>query len=160
MEVCRVTKAKIRIPDDTELRSRLDQEYEDASQAQLCRYALMLADHILNYMDGSKLNHDTIREGLWINEQWQKGNTRVHDVRQASFKIHQLAKESEDVMICTALRVVGHAVATAHMREHAMVASDYAVKAVCLLHPDCMDAVRNERLWQIQHLQEIKGTMT
>ena len=25
-----MTKAKIRIPDDTELRSRLDQEYEDA----------------------------------------------------------------------------------------------------------------------------------
>ena len=47
MEVCGVTKTRIRIPDNTELRARLDQEYEDASQVQLCRYALMLAAHIL-----------------------------------------------------------------------------------------------------------------
>ena len=159
MEVCGVTKTRIRIPDNTELRTRLDQEYEDASQVQLCRYALMLAAHILKLIDGSKLNHDTIKEGFWINEQWQEGNARMHDVRQVSFKIHQMAKASEDMAVCTALRVVGHAVATAHMREHAMVASDYAVKAICLLYPDCLEAVRNERLWQIQHLQEIKRTI-
>ena len=56
------------------------------------------------------------------------------------------------------LRVVGHAVACAHMREHAMVASDYAVKVISLLHPDCMESVREERLWQIHHLQEVKST--
>ena len=117
MEVCGVTKTRIRIPDNTELRARLDQEYEDASQVQLCRYALMLAAHILKLIDGSKLNHDTIKEGFWINEQWQEGNARMHDVRQVSFKIHQMAKASEDMAVCTALRVVGHAVATAHMRE-------------------------------------------
>ena len=42
-----MTKTRISIPDDTELRFRLDQEYEDASQVQMCRYALMLAAHIL-----------------------------------------------------------------------------------------------------------------
>ena len=69
-----MTKTRIRIPDNTELRARLDQEYEDASQVQLCRYALMLAAHILKLIDGSKLNHDTIKEGFWINEQWQEGS--------------------------------------------------------------------------------------
>ena len=118
-----MTKTRIRIPDNTELRTRLDQEYEDASQVQLCRYALMLAAHILKLIDGSKLNHDTIKEGFWINEQWQEGNARMHDVRQVSFKIHQMAKASEDMAVCTALRVVGHAVATAHMREHKAVNS-------------------------------------
>ena len=118
-----MTKTRIRIPDNTELRARLDQEYEDTSQVQLCRYALMLAAHILKLIDGSKLNHDTIKEGFWINEQWQEGNARMHDVRQVSFKIHQMAKASEDMAVCTALRVVGHAVATAHMREHKAVNS-------------------------------------
>ena len=47
----------------------------------------------------------------------------MHDVRQVSFKIHQMAKASEDMAVCTALRVVGHAVATAHMREHKAVNS-------------------------------------
>ena len=155
-----MTKTKIRIPDDQELRTRLDQEYEDASQVQLCRYALMLAVHILDLVDGSKLDQDTINEGFRINELWQEGKARVHDVRQISFKIHRLAKASEDAVACTALRVVGHAVATAHMREHAMAASDYAVKAVSLLHPGSMEAVRDERLLQIQYLQEIKRTNT
>ena len=155
-----MTKTRIKIPDDPELRTRLYQEYEDASQVQICRYALMLAGHILGLIDGSKLNHDIIKEGFRINEQWQVGNARVHDVRQVSFKIHRIAKTSENAAIRTALRVVGHAVATAHMKEHAMVASDYAVKAVCLLHPDCMEAVRNERLWQLQYMQEIKRTST
>ena len=58
----------------------------------------------------------------------------------------------------TELRAAGHAVFAAHMSEHAMVASDYAVKVICLLHPDCMEAVRQERLWQIHHLQEVKST--
>ena len=105
-----MTKAKIRIPDDTKLRCRLDQEYEDASQIQLCKYALMLAAHILeliNYPDS-----DTIKEGFLLNELWQQGSARIHDVRQISFRIHQIAKASEDASVSAALRVVGHAVAT------------------------------------------------
>ncbi len=69
-----------------------------------------------------------------------------------------MAKASGNPAVCAGLRVAGHAVAAAHMREHAMVASDYAVKVISLLHPDCMDAVRKERLWQIHHLQEVKST--
>ena len=63
-----MTKAKIRIPDDTELRSRLDQEYEDASQVQLCKYSLMLAAHILELINYSGAESDTINEGFLINE--------------------------------------------------------------------------------------------
>ena len=68
-----MTKLKIRISDDTELRARLVQEYEDASQVQLCRYALKLAVRILTLVDGSMLDHDTVREGFRINEQRQQG---------------------------------------------------------------------------------------
>ena len=35
-----MTKAKISIADDPELRAELDHEYELASQVQLCTYAL------------------------------------------------------------------------------------------------------------------------
>lgn len=37
-----------------------------------------------------------------------------------------------------------------------MVASDYAVKVVNLLYPNNIDAVKNERLWQISCLKAIK----
>ncbi|MBQ6222879.1 MAG: hypothetical protein IJJ44_09750 [Solobacterium sp.] len=42
------------------------------------------------------------------------------------------------------------------MREHAMVASDYAVKVINMLYPDHMDMVITERLWQIRHLKGVK----
>ena len=152
-----MTKVKIKIVDDTELRKELDMEYDFSSQEQLCKYALLLAHHILELINYPDMDNETIKEGFFINEQWQKGNARMHDVRKISFKIHQMAKSSEDDIISTALRVVGHAVATGHMKEHAMVASDYAVKVINLLCPNNMDAVKKERLWQINHLKEIKN---
>ena len=152
-----MTKIKIKIFDDTELRKEIDMEYDLSSQEQLCKYALLLAHHILELINYPDMDNETIKEGFFINEQWQKGNVRMHDVRQIGFKIHQMAKSSEDDIISTALRVVGHAVATGHMKEHAMVASDYAVKVINLLCPNNMDAVKKERLWQINHLKEIKN---
>ena len=79
----------------------------------------------------------------------------MHDVRQAGFQIHQLAKNEQDIVIQTSLRVVGQAVATGHMREHAMVVSDYAIKVINLLFPNDVSAVKQERLWQIETLSNI-----
>lgn len=47
----------------------------------------------------------------------------MYDVRQIGFRIHQMAKENDNLLMQTSLRVVGQAVATGHMKEHAMVAS-------------------------------------
>ena len=147
-----MTKAKINIPDDPALRAALDQACEVASREQLCRYALQLAARILQLVHVTDANRDTVDAGFRINEQWQQGHARMHDVRQASFRIHRLARASENAAVCAALRAAGHAVATAHMRQHAMVASDYALRVISLLHPGCMEAIRKERLRQISCL--------
>ena len=115
------TKTKIKISDDMELRKILDEEYEKSSQVKLCRYALILATHILTTVAYKDMKNPVIKAGYDVNESWQKGNARMHDVRQAGFKIHQLAKSGQDTVTQTALRVVGQAVAAGHMREHAMV---------------------------------------
>jgi hypothetical protein len=49
------------------------------------------------------------------------------------------------VSIGNAARVFIQAVATGHMRGHAIVAADYAVKVVNLLSPADIVAVRKER---------------
>ena len=153
-----MTKAKIRITDDIRLREELDLEYESASQFQLCRYALLLAEHILRIINYPDRDNAEIKEGFCVNELWQKGQRSTQQVRQASLKIHQLARSSGDVVVSSALRVVGHAVATGHMREHAMVASDYAVKVIGLMYPDKMEEIMKERKWQINCLREIQST--
>ena len=152
-----MTKVKIKILDDIAMRKILDEEYENSSQVKLCKYSLLLSKHILKLIKYPEMNNDIIKEGFFVNEQWQKGAARMYDVRQAGLKIHRMAKASEDDITRTALRVVGQAVAAGHMKEHAMVASDYAVKVVNLLYPNDIDAVKNERSWQISCLKAIKN---
>lgn len=67
-----------------------------------------------------------ICNGFEINEAWQAGCARMHDVRQT--------------------------VATGHMKEHAMVASDYAIKVINFFSKGNRDAVILEREWQIRTL--------
>jgi hypothetical protein len=149
-------KTKIKISDDMELRKVLDDEYENSSQIKLCRYALLLAEHILKTIDYHDADSLAIKAGFAVNESWQKGNARMHHVRQAGFQIHRLAKSSQDMVIRMALRAVGQAVAAGHMREHAMVSSDYAVRVINLLFPNDLAAVRRERMWQIECLKSIE----
>lgn len=149
------TRTKIKISDAAELRTILDDAYEQASQIKLCKYALLLAAHILTMIEYDGMDNPIIKDGYAVNESWQMGKARMHDVRQAGFQIHQLAKQAQDIVTQTALRVVGQAVATGHMREHAMVASDYAIKVINLRFPNDDNAVRQERLWQIETLNNI-----
>lgn len=154
-----MTRTKVKILDDVKLRQILDDEYEKSSQIKLCKYALLLATHILTVIDYKDSNHAVIKNGYAVNERWQRGEVRMHDVRQAGFQIHQLARSSQDIVTQTALRVVGQAVATGHMREHAMVSSDYAIKVINLLFPGDVNAVSQERLWQIAHLKGVEDVI-
>lgn len=150
------TKAKIKILDDAELRTMLDSEYEIASQIKMCKYALTLAKHILEFVHFEDMDNMFIQDGFKTNDEWQRGNARMHDVRQAGFRIHQMAKTSDNLLIQTSLRVVGQAVATGHMKEHAMVASDYAIKVINIKYPNNLMAVQQERKWQIDTINSIK----
>lgn len=152
------TKTKIKIDDHAELRKILDLEYENSSQVRLCQYALLLARHILELVNYPYQNNKVIQNGFLVNEAWQKGKARMHDVRQAGFQIHKLAKESDSLLFQTALRVVGQAIASGHMKEHAMVASDYAIKVINLMYSNNDNAVVKERQWQIDTLKSIEQT--
>ena len=142
--------------DDTEMRKAIVKELENSSQIKVCRYSLLLAMHVLELIKYPEIDYTTIIEGFFVNEQWQKGNARTREVRQAGLKIHQMGNAYKDDITRMALWAVGQAVAAGYRREHAIVASDYAVNVINLLYPNDMDAVKNERKWQLNHLQEIK----
>ncbi|MEX1308059.1 MAG: putative immunity protein, partial [Eubacteriales bacterium] len=120
------TKPKIKIADHSRIREEIDHLYETTNQVLLAKWSLSIAKHILLIADIDYQSIDVILEGFKVNEMWQSGNARIHDVRQSGFKVHKLARETENEIHKTALRVVGQAVGSGHMREHAMVASDYA----------------------------------
>jgi hypothetical protein len=156
-EVSMPTKVKIRIKDDTQLRAKIDAVYDETDQIILARWSLAMAKHILKLVEISYKNNPIIMDGFETNELWQNGKARMYDVRQAGFKIHQLARASDNEVEKTAFRVVGQAVGSGHMREHAMVASDYSIKVINLMKPDCIEAVSEERQWQLNKLMECSG---
>ncbi|MCX6085946.1 MAG: hypothetical protein NTX94_05880 [Caldiserica bacterium] len=147
------TRTKIRIDDCPEMRKELETLYEQATQVVLARWALELAKHVFLLAGFDWSGCSEVKDGFAMSEEWQRGEARVYDVRQAGFAVHRLAKGCVNEILRTALRTGGQAVATGHMREHAMVASDYAVRTINLLHPGDLTAVTAERGWQIQTLR-------
>lgn len=148
------TIVKIKIKDNRELREEIDELYEKIDQVKLAKWSLVMAKHTLETVNIDYKPIDEIINGFTVNELWQIGNARMHDVRQAGFKIHKIVRECDCEINKTALRVVGQAIASGHMREHAMVASDYAIKTINLLKPNDLEAVTAERQWQLNELRK------
>jgi len=149
------TKVKIKIKDNNELRREIDTLYEKMNQEDLAKWSLVVAKHILDIAGVDYRSIDEIVEGFKVNELWQQGNARMHDIRQAGFKIHKIARECNSEIMKTALRVAGQAVASGHMREHAMVTSDYAIKTIGLISSNDIQAITTEREWQLNELKKL-----
>lgn len=150
-----MTIRKIKIKDDDELRAQIDSLHERMSQIVLAKWSIKIARHIIETVGIDENKYPEIREGFAVNEMWQAENARMHDVRQAGLKIHKLAREQIDEITKCAFRVIGHAVACGHMKEHAMVASDYAVKVITILYKNDLAKVQEERNFQLTELQNL-----
>jgi hypothetical protein len=150
------TKTKIKIIDNSGLRSEIDTLYEQTSQINLANWDIKCAKHILPLAEFEKIDFSSIENGFRINELWQLGKASVHEVRQAGFKIHEVARKCKSEVVKNAIRTVGQAVGVGHMREHAMVCSDYAIKTIQLAFPDQIDKISQERQWQLNELKQYK----
>lgn len=149
------TKPKIKIIDNSELRAAIDSLYESAQQVTLAQGAIDCAKHVLPLSEIEDIDMSAIHEGIATNQRWQDDQASVHEVRQAGFKIHALARQCQTQIGKNAVRSAGHAIAVGHMREHAMVCSDYAVKTVQLAFPDSIEKITKERQWQLEALQTL-----
>ena len=148
------TKTKIKIVDDTNLRLEIDKLYEQTDQIDLAKWAINCAKHILHFSVFEKYDTTVIENGFKTNELWQIGKASVHEVRQAGFKIHEIARKCKTEIAKSAIRSSGQAVGVGHMSEHAMVCSDYAIKTIQLVFPDKVNKVSDERQWQLKELKQ------
>jgi len=86
------TQLKIKIKDNHELRIKIDDLYTKSNQIILAKWSLIIAKRILKAAGIDYKNFIEITEGFQVNKLWQNGKVRMHDVRQASFKIHKIAR--------------------------------------------------------------------
>ncbi len=149
------TKPKIKLVDSDELRYEIDNIYEQSTQIEVAKWAIEIAKHILDIVDIDYMSINEFIDGFNVNEQWQNGKARMHDVRQEGFKIHKLAREVKNDTLRNVYRVVGQAISSGHMKEHAMVASDYAVRVIGLLSSNSIEFIKEERQWQLRELKKI-----
>ena len=87
---------------------------------------------------------------------WADGEIPMPEARSIAFDAHASARDLENMSAELAARSAGHSAATAHVAEHAVHASTYAVKSLYhSLKDNANDAVEEERKWQYQHLREL-----
>ena len=153
------TKPKIKIEDNSKYRAEIDKLYEVTEQVELAKWSIKCAKHILPLSDVENIEMSGIESGIETNERWQLGKASVYEVRQAGFKIHAVARNCKTEIGKNAIRTVGQAVGVGHMKEHAMVCSDYAIKTVQLAFPNDKEKITEERKWQLEVLREIKTSI-
>ncbi|RBQ03341.1 putative immunity protein [Pedobacter miscanthi] len=148
------SQSKIKFSDYPNLRIEIDKLNDNANQVILAKWAINCAKHILPLAKNENIDFSVIEAGFKVNEQWQVGKATVHEVRKAGFKIHAVARKRETSVGKNAIRTAGQAVAVGHMREHAMVCADYAIKTIGLAFPDDLNRIKKEREWQLEALKQ------
>ena len=143
------TKPKIKIIDNSKLRAEIDLLYEKAEHISLAKWALAMSKHIMKIAGIDYESINDIVNGFKVNEAWQNGKSRMYDVRQAGFAANRIARDCKDETRKAAMRAAVQSIGSGHMREHAMVTSDYSIKVINLLYPDNINAITVEREWQL-----------
>lgn len=147
------SRPKIKIIDNSELREGVDKKSELLNHIDLAKWAISVAKHVLPYLEKEFPDNENIKNGIRVNELWQKGEATVHEVRLAGFKVHEIARKCKSETAKTAARTIGQAIGVGHMKGHAMVATDYAIKTINLAFHNDMCRITKEREWQLYELQ-------
>lgn len=118
----------------------------------LMKWACACAKHVLPLI--GEIEDVRLINALDVAEKWVEGNASVSDARKASLEAIAVAHESSSPICIAVARSIGHAVATAHMADHSLGASLYALKAV----KNAGKPVEEERSWQDSQLpKEIRN---
>jgi hypothetical protein len=115
----------------------------------LIKWARECSEHALSLLD--KDVDKRLLHALSVAKEWENGNVAAGEAMKASVTAHKVAKESEDPILISIGRSVGHAVATAHMADHSPGAALYALKALKLAGRP----ISKERDWQYGQLQQL-----
>ena len=142
-----------KLDDIPQLKEKLISLYDTKTHKEVSQYSLLLAEHVIE-MTRMPTN-DTIESCFTVSRAWQEGRAKFQEARQVAFALHRLAREEPDPVRVLVYRVLGQVSATPHVKRHALIASDYAVKLVNRLYPADFDAVRRERETQISLLESV-----
>ena len=147
-----------KIDDTPDLRIELETIFHRKTHKELVRYCLLLGKHILELSNMEPCG--AIQESFAVNTKWLHGETgngfaRFQGARNAAGTLLKLARDEKDPVKEKVYRVMAQIANSPHIKNHALWASDYAVKLINTLYPHNMDAVQKEREAQIALMRSV-----
>jgi hypothetical protein len=124
-----------KIDDVPELKEKLIEAFDTKTNDHkaISRYSLLLAAHVLDLTGTPK--DGAIEECFIVNEKWQAGEAKFQDARNVAGRILRLAREEKDPVRVKVLRVMAQVANSPHVKRHAIIASDFEIKLIIVLHP-------------------------
>lgn len=125
----------------------------------LAQWVLNCATRVLPYFEQQFPDDHRPQIALATLQAWiETGEFKMSVIRKASLDSHAAAREvGEDNSARSAARACGQAVATAHVKTHALGAAIYAQQSIhrSTDPSKAEEVVKKERNWQYQHLLEL-----
>jgi hypothetical protein len=122
---------------------------DGAKHRLLAAWAADCAEHVLSLFQECS-SDDRPQRAVDMARAWARGEVSVGGAQKAALGAHAAARDVTSKSATAAARAAGHAVATAHMADHCLGASMYALKAVEATGASA-DA---ERAWQVEQLPD------
>lgn len=143
---------KIKIIDDVDKRNKLEYILEELSQRELAIWARKNAERFISYINigDEKLKNDIITKTSNILQKRIDSKINAFELRKVGFLANTLAKNSINEISKFSSRVYAQTIATGHMRGHAIISSDYAIKVINLLNNNSKTESTKERDKQIE----------
>lgn len=149
-----LTKPSIKILDNIEIRTKIVELYKSKDQKSINLWSNFLIDELKRIITFDNEIYIYINEGIEVNIKYRRDKVQTHDIREVGFKIQKFAKEETNLLHKAALRTIGHSISSAHMKEHAIVASDYYIKVINILFHNDMLKVSEARNLQLKLLEK------
>lgn len=132
---------------------------QESDKKTLAIWAKACAERVLPYYKDSFPQDPRPQQALDTLQDWiNTGRFSMKIIRVAALAAHAAAREvGEDSPARSAARSAGQAVSTAHVKEHALAAANYALQAIfrANIAKDPEKAVQMERVFQHQHLNKL-----
>ncbi len=123
----------------------------------VARWAIENAQAFLSFIeiDNKELKESIISETTAVLNMRIDGKSSAYKLRNAGFLANKLGQMARNDLSKYSARVFAQSIATGHMREHAIVSSDYVIKVINILFPKDMLKVEEERNRQIELANQI-----
>lgn len=148
-------KPKIKIIDDALLRNELVNLFIHKTHKTIVKWAIFLIKETMSIYSFNQEQKKEIFDAILLMDNWENDLSKLSLIRTRAFLFHKYAREAQNQKEKIAFRVIAQSVSSCHVKEHALIASDYQVKLNNYESSKDISLSKNLRKRQIDELKKI-----